>query len=209
MLVRADRRGAGIGRGLMERALRCAEDLGALSIRLDATPLGQPLYESLGFSADFSLTRYGGEISPGTKPDPSLIPARTDLAVDLDAIASGVNRRKLIEALLTEQPGASVSDGEKLLGFCSYRLGCRAVQIGPCIMRENTDEAGRSLLGSMLSLHTGQPVMVDIPDPNEAAGEVARHFGLSPQRPLLRMTRGDKVRDVPSSIWASSGGEKG
>src|SRR5215210_474317 len=48
LLVEKAHRGAGIGRGLLIRALEHLEARGARSVRLDATSLGRPLYESLG-----------------------------------------------------------------------------------------------------------------------------------------------------------------
>ena len=60
LLVEKAQRGAGIGRGLLIRALEHLEAAGARSVRLDATALGRPLYESLGFRVDFRLGRYGG-----------------------------------------------------------------------------------------------------------------------------------------------------
>lgn len=210
MLVREDRRGQGIGRQLMERAIDCATELGACSLRLDATPLGQPLYTRLGFTPDFLLTRYGGEIPASTPPEPQFQPTfDPEMAAALDATASGTHRRRLILQLLAEQPGQAIHTDQHLLSFCTHRVGCRAIQIGPCIAQEKVPLAGQVLLRSALAQHAGQQVMVDIPDQHQTAIEVAFQFGLTPQRPLLRMTRGPKVADHPLQIWASSGGEKG
>src|SRR5262249_32451649 len=45
VLVEETVRGRGIGRALMERALAYLESTGVRCVRLDATPLGRPLYE--------------------------------------------------------------------------------------------------------------------------------------------------------------------
>lgn len=59
VLVEQSVRGRGIGKALMSQALELAAELGCTSIRLDATPLGQPLYESLGFVPQYELTLRG------------------------------------------------------------------------------------------------------------------------------------------------------
>src|SRR5437899_2322980 len=50
----------GLGRALMQRALAFLESCGVTAVRLDATPLGRPLYEQLGFRAQFEVVRYAG-----------------------------------------------------------------------------------------------------------------------------------------------------
>src|SRR5262245_6183131 len=53
VLVDAEVRGRGIGKALMSHALEHLDRRGIACLRLDATPLGQPLYEKLGFQAEF------------------------------------------------------------------------------------------------------------------------------------------------------------
>src|SRR5262245_39002578 len=70
MLVDAARRRHGIGRALMEQALAFLDAQKVASVRLDATPLGQPLYERLGFAPQFMLARYAGVLPPDGTPAP-------------------------------------------------------------------------------------------------------------------------------------------
>src|SRR5947208_12855273 len=58
MLVEKERRGRGIGRALMNHALAFLDGKDVRSIRLDATPLGEPLYRRLGFVEQFLLCRF-------------------------------------------------------------------------------------------------------------------------------------------------------
>ena len=61
-MVLVDRalRGRGIATRLMEHALAYLDNRGVRSVRLDATPLGRPIYERLGFTAQWELTRLEG-----------------------------------------------------------------------------------------------------------------------------------------------------
>src|SRR5262249_34729790 len=56
-------RGQGIGTALMRHALAHLDGCGVRTVRLDATPLGRPIYEKLGFVPQFELARYGGVLS--------------------------------------------------------------------------------------------------------------------------------------------------
>src|SRR5690242_19910627 len=64
MLVDPAERGAGIGAGLMERALEALED--AECVGLDATPLGEPLYRRYGLKNDYSLVRTKATVNGAT-----------------------------------------------------------------------------------------------------------------------------------------------
>jgi GNAT superfamily N-acetyltransferase len=58
VLVDPGHRNRGIGTALMEHALKFLDARKVPSIRLDATPLGQPIYEKLGFIPQFVLARH-------------------------------------------------------------------------------------------------------------------------------------------------------
>ena len=58
VLVHPDYRRRGIGRALLEHCLGHLQARGVQCIKLDATPLGQPVYERLGFRAEWTLARW-------------------------------------------------------------------------------------------------------------------------------------------------------
>ena len=73
MLVAPEYRGRGLGARLLEAAMAAIP--ADLPIRLDATPLGRPLYERHDFALETSLTRYV-RTCPRGRPirDPGAIP---------------------------------------------------------------------------------------------------------------------------------------
>src|SRR6202034_3510140 len=60
VLVDEAQRGNGFGTALMRYVVEHLDERGVASIRLDATPLGRPVYEKLGFVGAFQLTRFAG-----------------------------------------------------------------------------------------------------------------------------------------------------
>lgn len=201
MLVEASLRGRGIGRGLMEQALAFAEAHGARTIRLDATPLGQPLYARLGFEADFALERWGGRPREGGVP--ALVPRTLAEVTAWDRAITGTNRSRLLELLLAEAPAWGCPD---LPGYVTFRRGSAAIQIGPCL---SESPRGGCLLEQALGQFAGAEVVVDIPVAHSAARAIAASCGLTPRRSLWRMTRGPKVAERVEHLWASFGPEKG
>jgi GNAT superfamily N-acetyltransferase len=195
LLVHLDHRRRGIGTALLEHCLAYFDRRGTRCVKLDATPLGQPLYESHGFVPEQSLARWeveGLELSP-TVAFKDMTPwTDTDLeeAVALDQRAFGLNRRKVIGALSSRCAHAVAcrAPRQNAFGFGLLREGSRAYYLGPVCAA--TPEIGKQIVRYLLSRVLKQPVFWDIPDANQAARALAQELGFQRQRPLLRMSRG-------------------
>lgn len=210
VLVDPEHRRRGIGTRLVERAIAHLEQRGAISIRLDATPIGRPLYERLGFRLEYELARWEG--APARRPASAVAQVgagQLGAIEDLDRQVTGTSREGLLRWLFQQQSGAmrGVWKGDSLLGYATWRAGSRAAMLGPAIALE--PEPGQALMDAVLADRAGRPVYVDIPRDNEAAVRWAQSHGLVVQRPLFRMVRGQPVSDRPQCIWASSGPECG
>jgi ribosomal protein S18 acetylase RimI-like enzyme len=204
-------RGRGIGRRLVEHAIEHLERQAARSIRLDATPLGQPVYEKLGFRAEYELARWEG-VAPARRLPHGVVLAAAD---QLEAIAefdrrlTATPRKPLLDHLFRQQPGAMwVAIGPKgLAGYAAWREGSLAAFIGPAMAL--SAKAGQELVDAMLAACAGCRVFVDVPCDNEPATRWAQACGFTVQRPFTRMVRGEPVADRPACLWASSGPENG
>ncbi len=209
MMIEQSRRGQGIGRALMTQALAFLDEREVRSVRLDSTPLGEPLYRSLGFVPQFPLSRWQGELSDG-ETVPGITPGlREDWEsiLCLDREVTGTDRRKMLLELFREWPGELrvLRRGGAVVGYLTARRGARALFLGPCLA---TAEAGPLLLADAWQRHAGKEAFLDIPTGHPAAAWVRQH-GLCEQRQLLRMGRGDLVEECLPQLWASSGPEKG
>lgn len=212
MLVAPAYRRRGVGRTLMVRALETLERWGVRSVRLDATPLGRPLYESLGFQAETTFVRHQG-ILPAALDRPGDLP-HVPVADVIEAIAAldrsvtGADRGALLRVLARQNPGSfrvARKYGE-VVGFLLSRPGAKARQIGPCIA---DDEAGALLLEEARRQYGGEAVMLDIPQGHARAERLVASWGLAPARELLRMGLGPRVVEDLDRLWASAGAEKG
>lgn len=210
MLVDATVRRRGVGKALMSHALGHLQGTSVRTVRLDATPLGRPLYESLGFNAEYGLARYEGvpvTQSVSTEVD-MLAPERLDELVALDIAATGTDREKLLRRLFADQPDGmrAVEQNGRLVGYLTTRSGTNALQVGPCVA---CDDVGQCLLDDAWQRHADSRVFVDVPDDNSAAIAAVTGAGLTMQRPFLRMCRGSRLKDRTREIWACAGPEKG
>jgi GNAT superfamily N-acetyltransferase len=211
MLVDEAYRSRGIGRALMTRALAELDSRNVRSVRLDATPRGRPMYESLGFVEETTLDRYVGVLLPADEspgvPEPRSVEG-LDGVIALDREVSGTDRDRLIRRFAREYRGSLrvVGDGDGVDGYLMARPGSTARQIGPCIADER---AGPRLLADARSRYAGEAVVLDVPTANAPASALVGSWGLRAARVLIRMGRGPRVEEDLSRIWAGSGPEKG
>jgi GNAT superfamily N-acetyltransferase len=210
VLVDSALRGRGIGTAMMERALFFLEERGARTIRLDATPLGQPIYEKLGFVADYTLASYVGVpqfVAPSDQVRPM---SQQDLTatLTLDRAVTGTDRETFVGRLFAEHPTEArvIELGGRVASYLLARPGSLAWRIGPCL---GDVETGRLLLEDACHRHSGQPVVLDIPLDLSPASAVAEAMGLRELRRLTRMSRGAPVGECVDGLWCSSGPEKG
>ncbi len=223
-MVLVDRalRGRGIATRLMEHALAYLDQRHVQTARLDATPLGRPVYERLGFAGQGELARWEGRekgTGPCCGPFPFPVaecpalqvpgPEHFEALAALDQQVTGTDRRRLMAYLDRDAPGAArvFVSGGRLRGYVMFRDGSRAVQIGPAIALD--DETGQSLLDLAWRQTAPRTVFIDIPEDNLPAVRWAQSQGLVRQRRLTRMLRGQPIVERRDRLWASSGPEMG
>lgn len=206
----------GIASRLVERALAYLERQGVRTARLDATPLGRPVYERLGFRPEYALVRVQSAMSQpaesksaGEVAWPPLAAARVRDLCELDQQITGTPRERLIGELYAERPdsAAALDAAGSVVGYALWRPGRRASQIGPAVVLQ--PHVGTTLLDQALRQCPAGPVFADIPTDNLAAIQWAESRGFAVQREFTRMYRGQPITDSPLQIWASSGPEKG
>jgi len=211
ILVDESMRRRGFGTRMMRHCLEHLARLGVEAARLDATPLGRPLYEKLGFVPEYELVRMEGAACK-QPPHPYIEPVnakRLNEVLSLDREIRWRDRYRLLKCLYEENPAAMhvfVADG-RVRGYVTWRQGMHATQIGPAVALDA--EAGRALCDAALTHCPPKRVFVDIPIDNKACIDWAASCGLIVQRPLIRMCRGKRRNDQPALQWASSGPEKG
>jgi GNAT superfamily N-acetyltransferase len=209
MLVDPVYRGRGLGARLLEAALGRGRGLGArlleaalgtvpaeTPIRLDATPLGRPLYQRYGFVDEEPLTRHvsggdrprrrGAALHPGSVREPS--DADLGSVGDLDREVFGGDRRALLEwSRGMGSQFARVAQNGPEGGYCFGREGRLFDQIGPVIAPD--DEAAQALVAAALIAAGDRPVIVDAFDAHARFASWLGGAGFVAQRPLFRMAR--------------------
>jgi predicted N-acetyltransferase YhbS len=187
MLVHPDWRSRGLGRSLMTAAIDYLRHAQTDCIMLDATPAGQPLYESMGFKAVWPFHRWVKKQTPTTETNNAHSCRISSLGAlaqhhQLDLAAFGCERWNYL-TLLAADSDCMVTEQ----GFAMVRSGSLAQYLGPVVA---PSQASAGILISELLKSTHADVFWDVPEINSAAHELAIQNNFHPTRPLLRMQLG-------------------
>jgi GNAT superfamily N-acetyltransferase len=193
MLVHPEFRRRGIARALMLRAIELLRNRGFATIGLDATPLGKPLYEQLGFRTAWGWSRWRNELPSIAGAGLSTRTAfgrgdrLTDELLAIDRSAVGFDRGEILRSL-AQASSVVISDE----GFAMLRPGRVASQLGPVVAKTAT--AARELIDriGVGSMRPGS-VIWDVPGNHPEAIAIARSLGFVPFRELDRMWLGDPL----------------
>ena len=212
VLVEPTERGVGIGTHLLREELALLrEDC----VRLEATPLGQPIYARNGFVDEYPLIRMTATVHAVDFDNvPSCVrPMREeDLEHVLlrDRAVFGADRGRLLRALFQIAPGYAwiAERAGSVEGYSFGRPGFLYEQLGPVIAQDA--QTARNLISASLSSQNGTKMAIDVPASNAAWLSWLGERGFSPARSFVRMCRGEnKHPGSHSQIYAIAGPEFG
>jgi len=207
VLVEPQHRRQGIAAQLMRVALDYLKDK-VTTIKLDATALGQPVYERFGFEVESEVERWTGNANGSAAQTASDMDR--EALLDLDRLAFNGNRAKLIELLIADASTAPVlikaADGT-LLGYALARSGTSKTYVGPVVARDA--HVIETLLDRMLSQLAGREVYIDINKECIDDTRVLSERGFVKERDLIRMVKGGPSQKTSPLVVAIAGPEVG
>ncbi|HUU13529.1 MAG TPA: GNAT family N-acetyltransferase [Terriglobia bacterium] len=211
VLVDPEHRGRGIGTRLLEKTIEHLDALGVPTLKLDATPQGKPIYEKLGFVAEYEIERWKLQRAPGVQAThPAPPPPNLERLLRLDREVFGAGRSALLQSLHHDAPEFTMATGfmGDLTAYALGRKGSRADQLGPWIGRD--EASAQELLDEFLRRSARQTVFVDAMRENPFARVLLRSRGFEFSRPLTRMYRGpNNYPGRPDLVCAVLGPEYG
>jgi GNAT superfamily N-acetyltransferase len=174
VLTLPEYRGQGLARRLMEHALSLC---GSATVRLDASDMGKPLYERLGFTSECAVERWRRDPGPAESAVQAVELLDVDLTLDREVF--GADRSALIRDLVNS--GGASRGGS----YALERPGAHSAYFGPCMCRSHED--AEVLAGWFVSRHAQEVSAWDLFPHHTGAVSLAERLGFRPVRRLTRM----------------------
>lgn len=191
VLVDKEYRGHGVSKLLLKNILDKLTF--CKSIKLDATPEGQRVYQGFDFKEEYPITRMTIDSFDSTSlvdDHESLQPIQSDdikNVVTLDTLSFGANRGELLASLVNTYPHKAwmVKRNNSVAGFVLGRAGRKYNQIGP-VMAYDTALA-KVLITKSLKESENKPLVVDVLNDKVDLMRWLISIGFTPQRTFVRM----------------------
>src|ERR1043166_5189830 len=207
VLVEPQHRRQGIAAQLMRVALDYLKDK-VTTIKLDATALGQPVYERFGFEVESEVERWTGNANGSAAQTASDMDR--EALLDLDRLAFNGNRAKLIELLIADASTARIlikaADGT-LLGYALARSGTSKTYVGPGVAKN--PQVIEMLLDQILTRLNSRDVYIDVNKECIVDTRVLSERGFVKERDLIRMVKGGPSQKTSPLVVAIAGPEVG
>ncbi len=173
---------------LLEKLKHC------YSVKLDATPAGQPIYQKLGFVDEYTIFRMmcpvveTRNLLSGKNDDFELVHnGNISQLIEFDTHVFGANRAQLIRFLVKNNPLNSwvLLNRGQVEGFILGRQGMRFYQLGP-VYASNLESAKKLIAKALWSSYE-KPVIIDVLKDKKELIEWLTSLGFTLQRHFVRM----------------------
>lgn len=195
-IVRADQRGRGFGYRLWRAGIAYLEDR---TVGLDGVVAQQDNYARSGFVLAHRNVRFGGSPQVEAPHDERLKLVGPDLieaVLAYDRPFFAAPRETFLRCWLKPDARTAVAfveDGT-VKGYGVIRACRSGYKIGPLFA--DSERGADLLFQALASQANGSLVFLDLPEPNQAAVQLAASYGLSPVFETARMYRGERP-DLP------------
>jgi ribosomal protein S18 acetylase RimI-like enzyme len=195
----------GVGLALMQHLLKWLDGKYISQVQLDASEVGQPMYEKLGFVAQervFVLQRQAGLPTPELPRRVQLI-QRSDLAAlaKMDTKFFGADRSRVFSALLQAYPNRAFLSRDARGRMTGYMF-VQETRVGPWVMPESGDE--EALLQAALSLDFDGTISAVVPETNQRALDLLLGHGFEISRTNRHMVRGSATTGQRDKVYAQT-----
>lgn len=210
MIVVRELRGRGIGEALLRACLDFVDRRGVPTAKLDSVQGVEPFYARLGFREEYPSWRLLADGEPGTPRAARLRPKDRDAVFAFDREATGLDRRRALEAILADYPDRAflVRSRGKIRGYVILRKGERRDPVGPWVVDPEDPGVAADLLASVRAVAGERKLRMCVGGYQGQALRIAEDLGFVRADHSTRMVRGEPF-DESRACFAMISAEKG
>ncbi len=181
----------GFARRLMNHAMSYLSDVD--SVMLDASTMGFPVYDKMGFQSMYKINAYIGA-PQRFEPSPSIRPMTADdmpaiLEMDYDVI--GVSRGAVLRWLFETGQGYVSTVGNAITGFIFIKKHLDTLRLAGWNACDAATAEALFKLGSTLAAEENYPkYRINVPESNSAACDIVTRHKIPLDRSVTRMVYG-------------------
>ena len=191
-IVKPEHRGHGHGMRLWRAAL---DTLGERIVGLDGVVMRQADYARSGFALAYRNVRYRGTAPDRGRMNPEVVPLAElpfDALSDYDRRVFPARREVFLRNWIAQPEGAALGLAAGNAGLAGYGVirKCRSGwKIGP-LFADDADGAEALCMALASWAGAGEPIFLDVPEPNRAAVALAERHGMEVVFETARMYKG-------------------
>lgn len=180
----------GFARRLMDHTMEYLS--GVESVMLDASTLGFPIYDKMGFRSLYKVSPYVGTPQHFAPTDSTRPMTADDLptVIDMDCYIMGLPRPQVIQWLFETGKAYVATDNGKITGYFFERIQDGALRMVAWNAADPTTAETLLNLGSSFATDAGLSLRTSIPEPNTVAREMVERHAMTIERPVTRMVYG-------------------
>lgn len=197
LVVKEKFRREGAGYLLTEHSIEYLKVKGAETIGLYAYPHLVKFYERFGFRANIDFAVLKGRTAVSAPQDSLKLAKKRDIndIIDFDLDCFGVNRTKLLEAILLNPANLCYlsTENNKIIGYVTAKIYANMAEVGPLVCQVNLEEKAVLLLETILSKLNCFEGSIYVPRKELKLLKLMYDVGLKEDFHVLRMFLGPSV----------------
>ena len=188
----------GFARQMTVQVIESLQERGVACIMLDASRLGQPLYEQLGFHPLYDILIYSGRATAAIQQASSVRLARAEdipAIIRLDGEVFGIERAQIVTDMIEDFPDfcwVDVHDGA-VNGFLLAQPDANGHYAHIGAWAHQAANGADGLFGKALERFADWELRVEIPEANSAAQAIVTRYGLAVSGGCTRMVYANGV----------------
>jgi len=196
VLTNPEDRGKGYAGIVFDHAIAWLQNLGVAWIKLDASSMGQPLYERRSFEQECRMERMLAPAETARPTAPMGVKDATvaDIPLRFDSLSFGADRSRLL-AMIASTPQVRIALSQDGSSYAMLRPGSKANQLGPMVCDSAAN--AEALLQWALASTDGELLQWDLDTGNAEAVALAVKYGFTSQRVLSRMVLPGRLEAPP------------